>query len=218
MLNDSLLDRIYVGDCRELVHMIPDGSVDAIFTDPPWSPDSIDIFGWLAVQARRILKPEGVLLTFCGKNRLDEVMWYLSKNLFFYWPIVGYQPESNMVFHARKILEKWRPALLYTNTYEPKRTQFIPDLLPTNRDKRFHEWGQGESFWSYYMTRLTQPGAVVVDPFCGGGTIPAVCKMFERRYIAFEKEETVAETARGRVEVTQPPLPGMNVVQKEFPQ
>jgi len=46
----------------------------------------------------------------------------------------------------------------------------------------------------------------VVDPFTGGGTVPAVCKMLGRQYLAFEIDPATADTARERVRNTQPPL------------
>jgi DNA modification methylase len=47
----------------------------------------------------------------------------------------------------------------------------------------------------------------VFDPFTGGGTVPAVCKMLNRQYLAFEINSKTAELARERVRITQPPLP-----------
>lgn len=197
-------DQIVTGDARELAARLPDESVDLIFTDPPWSPDVVDLFGWLGTEARRVLRPGGFLLTFCGKNRLDLVMAQLSRNLSFYWPICGYQPQSNLVFNPRRILEKWRPALLYSKGYEPKRSAFIPDLLPTDRDKRFHEWGQGETFWRFYAEKLG--GGVIWEPFCGGGTVPAICKSLGSGWIAFELDPETALLARERVRLTPLPL------------
>ena len=49
-------------------------------------------------------------------------------------------------------------------------------------------------------------GTIVFDPFTGGGTVPAVCKMLGRRYLAFEIDPEVAQRARDRVRDTQPPL------------
>lgn len=50
------------------------------------------------------------------------------------------------------------------------------------------------------------PAGVVLDPFTGGGTVPAVCKMLGRKYLAFEIMPEVAELARERVRNAQPPL------------
>ena len=53
---------------------------------------------------------------------------------------------------------------------------------------------------------FTLPAAVVYDPFTGGGTVPAVCKMLGRNYVASEIDPDTAERARQRVPLTQPPL------------
>ena len=57
-----------------------------------------------------------------------------------------------------------------------------------------------------YIDALTDDQSIVFDPFTGGGTVPAVCKMLGRNYIAFEIDPDTAERARQRVANTQPPL------------
>ena len=47
---------------------------------------------------------------------------------------------------------------------------------------------------------------MVLDSFGGSGTVPAVCKMLGRRWLAFEIDPTTADLARKRVRETQPPL------------
>ena len=71
------------------------------------------------------------------------------------------------------------------------------------RDKEHHDWGQDQSEIEYLIEKLTEPGALVVEPFCGGGSVPAACKKLGRRWIATEIDETTALIARKRVsEVT----------------
>ena len=52
---------VYTGDARHLALDIPDGSIDLIFTDPPYSKKYLPLYGWLAFMAERILKPGGFL-------------------------------------------------------------------------------------------------------------------------------------------------------------
>src|SRR5690606_39120140 len=47
------------GDFREVLADVPDGSVDAIITDPPYPGEFIDLFTDLSHLAARILKPSG---------------------------------------------------------------------------------------------------------------------------------------------------------------
>ena len=51
----------------------------------------------------------------------------------------------------------------------------------------------------YLIQRLTEPGQLVVDPFCGGGTIPAACKVLGRGWLATEIDRNTALVARKRL-------------------
>lgn len=64
---------IYNGDCREILQTLPDDSVDAVVTDPPyglafmgkrWDYDVPSIEVW--AECLRVLKPGGHLLAFAG--------------------------------------------------------------------------------------------------------------------------------------------------------
>ncbi len=192
---------IYEGDCREIQTKITDESVDLIMTDPPW--DDVNWIGWIAEVAVRILKPGGSVFAMCGKVDLDAAMCVMSEFLDYNWMCVGYQPQSNLQFMPRRIMEKWRPALWYTKG-KRKQGYFISDLKSTNRDKRYHVWGQGTSFFMYYMDKIG--GDVVFDPFVGGGTTLAVAKMLGRQAFGFEIDHETVTVARARIKHTQVPL------------
>ena len=59
--------------------------------------------------------------------------------------------------------------------------------------------GQGLEQFQYFVERLTEPGQLVVDPFCGGGTVPVACIATGRRFVATEIDPGVAAAARARV-------------------
>lgn len=50
-----------------------------------------------------------------------------------------------------------------------------------------------------WIERLTEPGDLVVDPYCGGGTIPVACARTKRRWLATEIDAGHAAVARKRV-------------------
>lgn len=199
------LDQIYTGDARELAKAIPDESVDLIFTDPPYHPELHYLYGQMSEYASRVLKPQGLCIAYCGVAFLNEIMLEMGKNLDYFWTLCGYQPESNLVFNSKNVGCHWRPVIIFSKGKTRLKT-FIGDTQRTNHDKRFHDWGQGEQFPRFYLERLTDYGAIVFDPFTGGGTVPAVCKMLRRHYLAFEIDPDTAERARQRVQNTQPPL------------
>jgi site-specific DNA-methyltransferase (adenine-specific) len=58
---------ILVGDVRELIHSIPDASIDCIIADPPYAETSLDWDRWpdgWATLMLRVLKPTGSMWVF----------------------------------------------------------------------------------------------------------------------------------------------------------
>jgi DNA modification methylase len=60
---------LYKGDCLEVMQQIPDGSVDAIITDPPYGTtackwDSVIDFNLMWKQLNRVIKPNGAIVLF----------------------------------------------------------------------------------------------------------------------------------------------------------
>ena len=61
--------KLIQGDCLEKMQDIPDGSIDAIITDPPYGTtackwDSVIPFKPMWEQLRRIIKPDGAIILF----------------------------------------------------------------------------------------------------------------------------------------------------------
>ena len=67
------------------------------------------------------------------------------------------------------------------------------------KEKDAHEWQKSLIDVEYLIEKLTDQGAVVVDPFCGSGTVPAACQKLERCWLACEIDSKTARIARGRV-------------------
>lgn len=202
------LNRIYTGDARELAQGIPDESVDLIFTDPVYQ--NIDDYRWLAETAARVLKPDSACLTFCGIGYLPETVQALQHNgLSFKWQMVAGRPRGfKSRFCMNRVFSNWQSLLWFEkgkNT--PART--ISDLVFSSNpgSMMFHKsWAKNVNPFLHWISRFTDEDAIVLDPFTGGGTVPAVCKMLGRNYLAFEIDPDTAELARQRVRNTQPPL------------
>jgi hypothetical protein len=201
--NDTPENGIYCGDARELAKTIPDESVDLIFTDPPYPRKYLPLYGWLAKIAARILKPGSLCLAKAGQSYLPQILNEMEESLTYHWlfSVDTLSGESPQLW-TRRINAFWKPIVSFSAG------QYIGPWLGDNgrsrySDKRFHLWGQSESSVGWLLIKLK---GIVLDPFTGGGTVPAVCKMLGRRYLAFEIDPQTCELARERVQNTQPPL------------
>jgi len=80
--------KLWMGDCLELMKQIPDGSIDAIITDPPYGTtackwDSVIPFDLMWAQLNRIIKPNGAIVLF-GSEPFSSALRMSNINKFKY--------------------------------------------------------------------------------------------------------------------------------------
>jgi hypothetical protein len=205
-------NEIVTGDARALAPSIPDASVDLVFTDPVY--DRIEDYRWLAQTAARVLKPGGALLAFYETKSLPETLTALSTGLRFRWQFIEYRSNGVKVYPAPGGGTLYVGLLWFdTGASRPRFVWDVKIAAMTVAKSTNHMWSKPPTTILYYLEKFTAPSALVYDPFAGGGTVPAVCKMLGRTFLASEIDPATAERARERLANTQPPLPGLVVEQ-----
>lgn len=210
---NEYLHTIHVGDARELSpKLVPDESVDLIFTDPPYPREYLPLYEWLAEEAARVLKPGGWLLAMCGGLYINQIFRMMDEHLMFYWK---YEIElagkgATWPTAGRKripIVTQTKPLLAYSRGLDTSpRTPTLGLFRGTGEDKRYHAWGQDAASTRYYVDCFSRPDDLVYDPFCGGGTTPYVCEQLGRRWVAIEIDPVAATVATARLQDVQMPL------------
>jgi site-specific DNA-methyltransferase (adenine-specific) len=139
------------GDCLELMKSIPDGSIDAIITDPPYGTtackwDSVIPFEPMWAELKRIIKPNGAIVLFGSEPfssylRLSNIKQYKYD---LYWqkqkPVnflqlkrrFGKTTENIIVFYSKQC------------TYNPQKTT----VNDSKRVKNKIQKGKGNSITS----------------------------------------------------------------------
>ena len=191
---ELLLD-IRLGDFREVLTHIPDGSIDLILTDPPYPAEFLPLWTGLGQFAARVLAPGGVLAAMSGQTHLPEVYRRLGEHLTYRWTMAYLMTGSANVVHARRVSTMWKPVLVYGSS-----ERRLHDVATSKAaDKDFHGWGQSESGMYDLLRLLADPGATVLDPFLGGGTTAVVAQAHGCHFIGAELERDAYETALGRL-------------------
>ena len=203
----SLLNTITTGDARDLAKLIPDESIDFIFTDPPYVKEHMPLYGWLSEEAARILTHDGFLMAYVGNYWMFDTMQLLGSHLTYYWAIASEHKQSMPLMWASWAHNRYKSILVFSKhrNHRPRK-QYFDLWTGGGDDKRFHHWGQDESTARYYIDCFSALGDIILDPFCGGGTTAAVCKQLGRNFIGFEIDPGVADIARKRLETVQPLL------------
>jgi DNA modification methylase len=123
------------GDCLELMKQIPDGSIDAIITDPPYQItackwDKIIPFDLMWEQLNRIIKPNGAIVLFGSEPFSSALRMSNIKNYKYDWIWEKSRPVGHLV-------AKYRPMqnneLISIFSKQNKSINYYP--IKTNRDK-----------------------------------------------------------------------------------
>jgi ParB-like chromosome segregation protein Spo0J len=193
---------VILGDFREHADDIADESVSLIFTDPPYDRKSLDLYGDLAEFGARKLKPGGSLLCYVGHYALPDVLPLMAPHLRFWWECCCQHTGKSARMTEYGIVVGWKPILWFVKETRGDKGTFVDDIVVSEMEKGTHAWQQGLVDAAYYLGKLSRPGDLIVDPFCGGGTTAVAAKRLERRWRTFEIKEQAAVKARKRIRDT----------------
>lgn len=194
---------IYQGDARWLSQKIPEESIDLILTDPPYLHDTLWSFEFLTELGARVLRPGGFLFAYCGAEFLPDGLGALGRKLRYFWTFALLHRRGTPKMWSKRLFSAYKPILAFSKG-APRRHGWARTVMKDSRDKRFHRWGQGVEFPAGILEIYSEKGEIVLDPFCGGGTVPLACYMLGRRWLAFEIDPEVTERARARVKAAVP--------------
>ena len=187
---------ILTGDVGRLFDYVGDDTVDLILTDPPY--DRTDLYEQLGELAAAKLKPGCLCLAYCGQYHLPAVLEAMGRHLEYHWTFAIRFRGPHRPIYPRRIQNTWQPVVAFARGQS--RAEWIVDLLESGgREKQSHDHQKSLTDVEYLIDKLTQPGALVVDPFCGSGTVPAACHKLGRRWIGCEIDSKTARVARGRL-------------------
>ncbi len=194
-----------VGDLSEVWEDIPEGSIDAIVTDPPYNEAGIALYEDLARLAARVLKPGRLAAVYCGHVHLDEELRLLQAGgLSCVWHGVNVLPGRHTKIRARMVNGRHRSVVLMSaGVYQPRK--WLHDtFMATGRggpDTRpLHPWQQALPPVRHWVQMVSEPGELVFDPFCGSGTTGVAALSGGRRFLGGDLDPSHVETTRERLE------------------
>jgi len=189
------------GDFRVALADIPPRSVDAIITDPPYPAEYIPLFDDLGALAARVLKPDGVLIAYSGQAHLIEGLTALASHLRYWWTLaLRHQHAGYVVNGGRRVINRWKPLLLFTRKDGCAPAEFADLVEGTGREKELHVWQQSAGELGYLLETFTRAGDLVIDPFVGSGTTAVACLQLGRRFIGCDIDAGAVAIARRRVQ------------------
>lgn len=204
-------NRILNGDCIQVMHQLPAGSIDFILTDPPYlvsyldrSDRSIQNDGnadWLKpafAEAYRVLKPNSFMVAFYSWTKVDRFMDA--------WRSAGFRVVGHLVFRktyaskARFLRYQHEQAYLLAKGQPVLPEHPIADVIdmPYSGNKLHPTQKPVEALLPLIAT-FSQAGNLVLDPFCGSGSTLVAAQKLNRRYLGIELDTNHHATAARRL-------------------
>lgn len=197
---------IYNADCRDILPLIPDKSIDLVLTDPPYGIDLeydnyIDsrdnlinliqsFMPLILAKSKRVALSCGILNMYSYPNPDWVMAWVSSAGI----------GCSKWGFCC------WQPILVYgKDPYLTSRSGSLPDLFMSNEITQIkeHPVSKPVKLWQKVLHRCSQDSNdLILDPFLGSGTTCYCAKKLGRKSIGIEISEKYCEIAAKRCSQT----------------
>ena len=218
------------GDCLEEMKKLPDQSVDLVFFDPQYRSSldhlklgnegdrqagrcdleqmSDDYITKSCKEIERLLKPSGHLMLWVDKFLLGEGTPFLAdcSQMTKVDLMVWDKQTLGMGYRTRRSCE-----FLVVYQKEPKRAKGcwtdrgIRDVWP-EKTESIHPHSKPVGLTERLIRATTKEGDLVLDPCCGGGTVPFVADSIGRKYIGIELNKDFCQMAEERITSITKPL------------
>lgn len=229
-LDPSVLGDVHVEqtDAVEFLRAFPDESIDLIVTDPAYeslekhravgtttrlkhskasSNDWFQIFPnsrfpELFVEAYRVLKQDTHLYLFC-----DQETMFVAKPIgeaagFKFWkPLVWDKQRIGMGYHYRC---KYEVILFFEKGKRKLNDLGLPDVLSFPRVQGGYPTEKPAELSEVLISQSTHEGALVVDPFCGSGSVGVAARRLDRRFAGCDVCEEAVALGRSRAAAAGP--------------
>ncbi len=217
------VNKIYCGDCLEVMQDWDDGIIDCVITDPPYFLPATHYqtrkkFG-------RNFSDLGMLDHFIndffklGVQKIKQSgIFYVFSNCDSY-PIFYYHLYSYCRKLRSIIWDKKRSFLGYTWRHQHEIILFgeMPEAKPVNTgdgdiikcdvvgiNNRLHPAEKPTELLKKLIEKSTNENDLILDPFLGSGTTAVACKQLNRNFIGIEISEKYCKIAEQRLRDTDP--------------
>lgn len=197
-------------DCLEGMKLLPDNSIDLIFTDPPYglnkigikNDNNLDLFYSILSDSRRVLKDNAFLITFFSTKFLPDI--FKNNPFQYFWNFVLYCPNGRVMspigftkYMSCVVFKKGNPKII-------KKGKDIFTDTPgkmVEPDEGFinHPTPKPKTFIKELLVMFSKENDIILDPFIGSGSTAVACKQLKRNYIGFEISPEYCKLAINRL-------------------
>jgi len=223
------LNKIYHGNCIDIMQTFPTNSIDAIITDPPFAfaggssnghssitDDQFFSFWWKAVckELSRILKPTAEGFIWCDwKTAAIIADGFKTKEQTY-----DQLRISQILFHYREMPGQGKPfrnsvdMIAYLRGHKstghriPNTTHNMISKYWYYGKHKYHPSEKDVDICQQLVKWCSDEKMTIIDPFCGSGTTTIACTQTNRNYIGIDREDDYCHLSNKRLKGTSQTL------------
>ncbi len=194
---------LHLGDCLEYMQEMKSQSVDVVVTDPPYGVElDYDIYNdtlenWRALflelvpELKRIAKM--AILPSCQINQLPFIYANHPPDWIIAWHKGSPGTQSYIGFND------WEPLLVYGKTDGICMHDFLSVTNIERKGNYGHPCPKPERWATWLISRSSQEGNTIFDPFMGSGTTGVAAVKLNRQFIGCELSPKYYAIAESRI-------------------
>lgn len=220
------METLHLGDCMEILKIIPDKSIDLVVTDPPYQIETSG--GGLYTQADkqyvkelnfmkdgfseevldelcRVMKKINVYF-FCSQKQIIPLLDYFVKKKKCNWNLLTWHKVNPVPACGNKYLTDTEFILFFREKgvkiygeFKTKFTYYVTPLNQKDKKKYGHPTVKPQEILLNLVTNSSQEGDTVLDPFMGSGSTGVASKTLNRNFIGIELDSNYYEIAKNRI-------------------
>ena len=209
--------KLMQGDCLKMMKLIPDGSVDMVLTDPPYgmsfqsnyrgskynkiiNDSSLSWVDDFVSEIYRVARDNTAHYVFCSFHHIDIFKVALEKKFKVKNILVWEKNNTSMGDLKGDFAPKVEFIFLLHKGRCLIRGKRDPNIFKFARTgNKNHPTEKPVDMTKYLLSKFSDKGQVILDPFMGSGTTGVACKNLGRDFIGIELDEGYFEVARKRI-------------------
>jgi DNA modification methylase len=197
---------LHHGDCLEFMRTLPDGSVDAVVTDPPYG---IGESGRKNATRSNVAAARDYGDYKWDAVRIDRVAFDEMRRVSLHQVVFGgnyytdyLTPSSSWIVWDKKNTGDFADCELAWTSHKKAVRKFAwmwNGMIKQQPEERFHPTQKPLALMKWVIENYTKPDDVVFDPFMGSGTTGVACVQTGRHFIGCEIDAGYFAIAQKRI-------------------
>lgn len=215
---------LWHGDCLELMKQIPNDSINAIITDPPYNiarknnfhtmgrsgidfgewDKGFDLFSYINDVAR-VLSKNGSFIVFNDWKNLGDIAKYAESVGFETKDMIRLEKSNPMPRNRdRRYITDFECAIWFVKkgakwTFNRQSVSYERPKFVGSIESGLHPTQKNVALMKWLVSIHSNIGDTVLDPFMGSGTTGVACKNLNRNFIGIELDDKYFNIAKERI-------------------